>query len=181
MAEIIAPKESEPQPKRYVWVLSILLILFLIFIVATCEPRPDTSPLLIQAIDPIPGVLGYFAFPVAGGGSLSGTLALYQELRTGDDSVLASRVYTIPLSVQNVTANMITHDSHVAEDWAVTLNDDAFEWSTAYWYVGQPHGEVVLIGVWYTDFDTPTQSGPDGAYLTREISVFRLFLPVIMK
>ena len=148
---------------------------------ATCEPEPDTSPLAIQAIEPVPGVLGYFAFPVPGGASLSGTLTLYQELRTGNDSVLASRTYTMPLSVQNVTANMITRDSHVDEDWAVALNDDAFEWSTAYWRVAQPHSELVLTGVWYTDFDTPTQSGPDGAYLTREISVFRLFLPVIMK
>ena len=148
---------------------------------ATCEPEPDTLPLSIQAIDPVPAALGYFAFTVPGGTSLTGTLTLFQELRAGDDSVLASRVYTVPLSIQNVITDTVTQSQHVSEPWSIALNADAFEWSTAYWRITMPHGEAVFFGQWYADLDTPEEPGEDGAYLTREINVFRLFLPVIMK
>jgi len=169
-------------PRRYVWVLCLLAISCLV-ILASCDetPEPGTSPIRALAT-PEHAMLGYFGFETWNMSEMIGTLTISQTLRTVAGEILASRSYAFPIDVTLVDTSTIGTPITIDRDWPIMdVVSPVEEWTSAVWRVVRPDGEFTKAGTWYTDLDTPAEPGLDGAYLTREFNIWRVFFPIFLE
>jgi len=168
---------------RHLGLALCLLAISCLVILASCDetPEPDTSPIRALATAE-PGALGYFGFETWNMSEMIGTLTISQTLRTVAGEILASRSYAFPIDVTLVDTSTIGTPITIDRDWPIMdVVSPVEEWTSAAWRVVRPDGEFTKAGTWYTDLDMPAEPGPDGAYLTRKLDVWKMFFPMFLE